>query len=195
MLFSFIKKFIFGLFYYKHKFNNNKEIGRILLKYCVSEWRRENKVKFKSTVSEINFGLIRVYDQKFIKLIKQIFNDNSNVYFNDTMFNLINSLGDIHDELCKCERVLKIKRNSALYRYVLRNNKIISPEIDPEDVFFYFIQNIKSDLYLMRHKEKEIVQDKPLVYSTLKSEEKTPQKNKSKYISITNESYNEKNDV
>ena len=136
MLFSFIKKFIFGLFYYKHKFNNNKEIGRILLKYCVSEWRRENKVKFKSTVSEINFGLIRVYDQKFIKLIKQIFNDNSNVYFNDTMFNLINSLGDIHDELCKCERVLKIKRNSALYRYVLRNNKIISPEIDPEDVFF-----------------------------------------------------------
>ena len=33
--------------------------------------------------------------------------------------------------------------------------KILTIDIEPEDYFYYFVQNIKSDLYILRNKEKE----------------------------------------
>ena len=57
------------------------------------------------------------------------------------------TIGDVIEELGKIEDVLKIKRLSYLFHYTKNNPKIYKKDIDPEDIFAYFIQNIKSDYY------------------------------------------------
>ena len=57
------------------------------------------------------------------------------------------TIGDVIEELGKIEDVLKIKRQSNLFHETKNNPKIYIKDIDPEDIFAYFIQNIKSDYY------------------------------------------------
>ena len=45
--FSIVKKFIFGIFFYKNRLINNKEIARILVKDAFNIWQTE-KAKEKS---------------------------------------------------------------------------------------------------------------------------------------------------
>ena len=57
------------------------------------------------------------------------------------------TIGDVIEELGKVDDILKIKRLSYLFHKTKNNSKIYRKDIDPEDVFAYFIQNIKSDYY------------------------------------------------
>ena len=61
------------------------------------------------------------------------------------------TIGDVIEELGKVNDVLKIKRLSSLFHFTKNNSKIYRKDIDPEDVFAYFIQNIKSDYYRARN--------------------------------------------
>ena len=158
MMFSMTKKFVVGFFYYRNKYHNNLEVGKILLEYSVVKWREKNRkdnTKFQRLVDNIDLSTIRVYDNKFMSIIINIFSKNSNAVLSETIFNIINSLKDMQNEIGKCEGVLKIKKSSPLYKYVKNNNKILFKEIEPEDYFYYFVQNIKSDFYILRNKEKE----------------------------------------
>ena len=158
MLFSMTKKFFIGFFYYKNKYQNNIEIGRILLEHSVGKWRektRKDYTKFQRLVDDIDLSIIRVYDSQFKSIIVDIFSKNSNAVLTETIFNIINSLKDMQNEIGKCEGILKIKKSSPLYKFVKNNNKILFKEIEPEDYFYYFLQNIKSDFYILRNKEKE----------------------------------------
>ena len=160
ILFSMSKKFFIGFFYYRNKYRNNIEIGKILLEYSVSQWRKiarkdKDNFKFKFLVENIDLSTTRVYDNQFKSIIIDIFAKNSNAILEDTIFNIINSLKDLQNEIGKCEGVLKIKKTSPLYKFVKNNNKILTIDIEPEDYFYYFVQNIKSDLYILRNKEKE----------------------------------------
>ena len=61
------------------------------------------------------------------------------------------TLGDVIEELGKIQDILKIKRLSYLFQLTKNNPKIFQKDIDPEDIFAYFIQNIKSDYYLAQN--------------------------------------------
>ena len=180
IILSLSKKFFVGFFYYRNKYKNNKEIARILLEHAVQNWRDfNNKIEnnnFQRIERKIDLSTIRVYDSRFKDIIVDIFDKNSNAIISPTIFNIINSLKDMQNEIGKCERILKIRKISPLYRYVKNNDKILKNEIEIEDIFYYFIQNIKSDFYILRNKEdikgniNEIKNDEANRYLSLSSE-------------------------
>ena len=157
LLFSMSKKFIIGFFYYRSKYQNNIEVGRILLEHSVVKWREKTRKvtnTFQRLYQNIDLSTIRVYDSNFKSIIADIFAHNSNAVLSETIFNIINSLKDMQNEIGKCEGILKIQKSSPLYRFVKNNNKILSKEVEPEDIFYYFVQNIKSDFYILRNREE-----------------------------------------
>ena len=184
IIFSLSKKFFLGFFYYRNKYQNNIEIGKILLEESVRKWRektRKDNSKFQGLVDNIDLSIIRVYDNKFISIIINIFSQNSNAVLSETIFNIINSLKDMQNEIGKCEGVLKIKKSSPLYKYVKNNNKILTKDIEPEDYFYYFVQNIKSDFYILRNKETE--NNNYNISNDIEG----------KYLSLSSENFNKKN--
>ena len=188
IIISLSKKFLLGFFYYRDKYKNNKEIARILLEHAVKIWRElNNKIDYNNNFQrldrKIDLSTIRVYDSRFKDIIIDIFDKNSNAIISQTIFSIINSLKDMQNEIGKCEGILKIKKVSPLYRYI-KNNKnilIIPPEI--EDIFYYFVQNIKSDFYILRYKN-EIKRNN---YEIAKE-------NQGRYLSLSYENFISQND-
>ena len=118
---SLAKKFFCGFFYYRSKYNNNKEVGRIILEHAVQNWREfnnrlENKFKRLENEKNIDLSTIRVYDKRFQDIIIDFFVKYSNAVISSTIFNIINSLKDMQNEIGKCEGVLKIKKSGLFNR-------------------------------------------------------------------------------
>ena len=149
LLFSFVKKFISGFFYYRAKFLNNCEIGKIILESSLEEWRAISKNKFESENSDISS--IKIYDEKFKQLIKDNLEKHSNLVIKEEFFNSIETLGNIQAEIGKCKDMIKLNKNSTFYHFTYTNSNIYKKPIEPEDIFYYFVSNIKSDFYIMRH--------------------------------------------
>ncbi len=128
LIFSLTKRFFMGFFYYRNKYINNLEIGRILLEHSVVKWREKNRKddkKFERLLDNIDLSTTRAYDNNFRAIISNIFEKNSNAVLSETIFNIINSLKDMQNEIGKCEGVLKIKKSSPLYKFIKNNKKII----------------------------------------------------------------------
>ena len=87
-------------------------------------------------------------DEKLKSIIKLKLYEHSNIILSEKFFDKMETLADIIEELGKVEDILKIKRLSYLFHYTKNNPKIFQKDIDPEDVFYYFIQNIKTDYYM-----------------------------------------------
>ena len=159
--FSIVKKFIFGIFFYKNKLINNKEIARIVVTDAFNIWNKEKmkeKEKMKDKEKEKDEKkndkeVIKTMekkaldDEKLKNIIKNKLFEHSNIILSEKFFENMETIGDVIEELGKIEDVLKIKRLSYLFHYTKNNPKIYKKDIDPEDIFAYFIQNIKSDYY------------------------------------------------
>ena len=159
--FSIVKKFIFGIFFYKNKLINNKEIARIVVTDAFNIWNKEKmkeKEKMKDKEKEKDEKkndkeVIKTMekkaldDEKLKNIIKNKLFEHSNIILSEIFFENMETIGDVIEELGKIEDVLKIKRLSYLFHYTKNNPKIYKKDIDPEDIFAYFIQNIKSDYY------------------------------------------------
>ena len=159
--FSIVKKFIFGIFFYKNKLINNKEIARIVVTDAFNIWNKEKmkeKEKMKDKEKEKDEKkndkeVIKTMekkaldDEKLKNIIKNKLFEHSNIILSEIFFENMETIGDVIEELGKIEDVLKIKRLSYLFYYTKNNPKIYKKDIDPEDIFAYFIQNIKSDYY------------------------------------------------
>ncbi len=87
-------------------------------------------------------------DEKLKNILKTKLYEHSNIILNEKFYENMETIGDVIEELGKVDDVLKIKRLSYLFHYTKNNSKIYRKDIDPEDVFAYFIQNIKSDYYM-----------------------------------------------
>ena len=189
IIFSLSKKFCIGFFYYRNKYKNNIEIARILLEHSVQNWRELNNNKiennnFQRLQRKIDLSTIRVYDSRFKEIIIENFDRNSNAVISPTIFNIINSLKDMQNEIGKCEGILKIKKISPLHHYVKNNEKILIIEPEIEDIFYYFIQNIKSDFYILRNKD-----DLKSNINEIKNE------NEERYLSLSSENFFAKNNI
>ena len=177
-MFSFTKKFIIGMFYYYFKHQNNLEIGKIILSNCIKEWRNEHKVE---SLNENNYQDVKIFDDKFKIVIKENLLKHSGILIKDEIFNSITTVGDIITEMGRCKEVLKIKRASPLFQYTKNNSNILHKEIEPEDIFYYFFQNVKSDLYIIKNSTEK----------NNKKKKKEKEKD-NKYGSLSNTTYVEK---
>ena len=147
-LFSYGKKFLKGIFYYYFKHQNNLEIGKIVLTHCIKEWSLEHKLESS------DFKDIKIGDEKLKQLIRENLLKHSGIVIKDELFNIINTIDEIITEMGQCEEVLKIKRASHLFQFTNNNSNILRKEVEPEDIFYYFFQNVKSDLYIIKNNEE-----------------------------------------
>ena len=149
--FSVSKKLFFGIFYYKNKLINNKEIARIVTNDAFEIWKKEKEEKKENKPEKKIIAIMEkktIDDEKLKSIIKLKLYEHSNIILSEKFFDKMETLADIIEELGKVEDILKIKRLSYLFHYTKNNPKIFQKDIDPEDVFYYFIQNIKSDYYM-----------------------------------------------
>ena len=158
--FSIVKKFFFGIFFYKNKLINNKEIARIVVSDAYNIWQKEKmkekekkekekEKEEKKTEKDVIKTMEKkaLDDEKLKILLKNKLYEHSNIILSDNFYDSMETIGDVIEELGKIEDVLKIKRLSNLFHETKNNPKIYIKDIDPEDIFAYFIQNIKSDYY------------------------------------------------
>ena len=98
--------------YYELKLINNKEVVRIILQNSYQKFKKDSIANLKEKTLE---------SQKLREIIKENFRVNSEVFINDEVYKYVNNIGDLIEEVGKCEELLKIKKNSELY-YLTRNN-------------------------------------------------------------------------
>ena len=157
--FSVSKKLFFGIFYYKNKLINNKEIARIITNNAFDIWKNEKLAKEKDDKKKKKpeKKIIKIMEKKTLdneklkNLLKVKLYEHSNIILSENFFDKMETLGDVIEELGKMEEILKIKRASYLFHFTKNNPKIFQKDIDPEDYFYYFIQNIKSDYYMSQN--------------------------------------------
>ena len=159
--FSVSKKLFFGIFYYKNKLINNLEIARIVANDAFEIWKREKLSKEKDDKKDKKDKkekkIIKIMekksldDEKLKTILRTKLYEHSNIILSEKFFDKMETLGDVIEELGKIQDILKIKRLSYLFQLTKNNPKIFQKDIDPEDIFAYFIQNIKSDYYLAQN--------------------------------------------
>ena len=79
-------------------------------------------------------------DEKLKSTIKAKLYEHSNIILSDNFYDSMETIGDVIEELGKVEDVLKIKRLSYLFHFTKNNSKIYRKDIDPEDIFAFFLQ-------------------------------------------------------
>ena len=150
ILIGLVQKFLFGIFYYKNKYINNKEVARIVVKDTYEKWK-----KGKKDDKKIEEGVIKTMekkgldDEKLKILLKEKLYEHCSILLNDNFYDSIETIGDVIDELAKIEDVIKIRRTSSLFYLTKNNKKIYQKDVDIDDRFIYYIQNIKSDYYMV----------------------------------------------
>ena len=148
LLVSFTKKFIKGIFYYKDKIRNNKAIADIVLNHS------KNKLKDRKLIASTaisNTEKVDFKNEKIQEIIITHFKKYSEVEIDPAIFKKINTFQELINEVGKCEEMLKIKKTTKLYHYQKESLDVFIKPVEPEDVFVYFVQNIKSDYYMAKH--------------------------------------------
>ena len=156
LLVSFTKKFIKGIFYYKDKIRNNKAIAEIVLNHSKNKLKDR---KFIESTAISNTEKVDFKNEKVQDIIITHFKKYSEVEIDPAIFKKINTFQELINEVGKCEEMLKIKKTTKLYHYQKESLDVFIKPVEPEDVFVYFVQNIKSDYYIAKHKlgnEEEI---------------------------------------
>lgn len=150
LMLSFTVKFLKGTMYYKTKYFNNMAIASLILKYCYSLYLKEQK-NFEDKINEYDLKKIKVIDDKLQSIIIKGFIENAEVVIKKDIFNNIKCLDDLKNEVAKCKELIRLLKTSNLLIYTKYDKNIFIKPIEPEEVFYYFAQNVKSDYYLAKH--------------------------------------------
>lgn len=93
---------------------------------------------------------VLVFDDKFKLFIKEQLERHIDVVISIEFLNSISKMGEIKEVIGKCKGMLKIKKDSILFNKTINNQKIYKESLDADQIFIYFIQNVKSDFYLSK---------------------------------------------
>ena len=147
MVFSYTKKFIKGMFYYKKKLINNKEIGRIILTHVFEIWKKDN-----TDIKNKTMNKVVINNDRLKMLINSKLLEHASIVIDDAkFFEVVENFDDAVNEIGKAESMLKINKTSELYYYTKENYKIFKKSLEPEDVLAHFIENVKSDYFRASH--------------------------------------------
>lgn len=147
LLVSFTKKFIGGIFYYKNKIKNNKAIARIIINYS------KEKMKAQKLFSKINqnTAFFSFENEKIVEIITKHFRKYAEIEIDPEIFKKITHFKELINEVGKCSEMVRIKKTSKLYHFQKEDPDTFVKPVEPEDVFIYFVHNIKSDYYMAKH--------------------------------------------
>ena len=145
LLYGITKKFIKGMFYYKNKYKNNKEVASIILKNAYLFYINQTKKRIEK---DQNRFLKLTFNEKLQKIILNSFKVHAEIEINEDIFKKVLNMGEFIEEIGNCEDLLYISKNSELYHYTINDYEIYHKNIQLEDILIYYIQNIKSDYYL-----------------------------------------------
>ena len=145
LMFAITKKFIKGIFYYKIKYKNNKEVAIIILKNAYLFYI--NQTKKRSEKDNVRF-LKLTFNEKLQKIILNSFKIHAEIEIKEDIFKKVLNMGEFIEEIGNCEDLLYISKNSELYHYTINDYDIYHKTIQIENILMYYIQNIKSDYYL-----------------------------------------------
>jgi hypothetical protein len=162
MLFVITKKFIFGAFYYKKKLTNNVEVANIILEHTYYKWVTEKKRN--ESIDGTDIDLQPITDEKFRILIKEELEKNADIHIKSEFLNSVVTIGEVKSAIMKCKALLKIKKESKLYKNTLDNKNIYQMSVEIEEIFYYYVKNVKSDYYISKnykYEQEEVSPDSP----------------------------------
>ena len=93
---------------------------------------------------------VLVFEDKFKLFIREQLEKHIDLVISNEFLNSIAKMGEIKEVIGKCKGLLKIKKDSNLFDKTVNNQKIYKESLDADQIFIYFIQNVKSDFYLSR---------------------------------------------
>jgi hypothetical protein len=93
---------------------------------------------------------VLVFEDKFKLFITEQLEKHIDLVISNEFLNSISKMGEIKEVIGKCKGMLKIKKDSILFNKTINNPKIYKESLDADQIFIYFIQNVKSDFYLSR---------------------------------------------
>lgn len=115
----------------------------------------EDKIKqikyTENVVVSHDIDNINVFDDKFKLFIKEQLEKHIDLVISNEFLNSIAKMGEIKEVIGKCKQMLKIKKDSILFIKTANNPKIYKESLDADQIFVYFVQNVKSDFYLSRY--------------------------------------------
>ena len=124
----------------------------------VTEFEKiENKVKLLKNLENPNLIVsdeienIGVFDDKLKLFIKEQLEKHLDLVISLEFLNSIRKMGEIKEMIGKCNVMLKMKKDSSLFDKTANNPRIYKESLDADQIFLFFIQNVKSDYYISRH--------------------------------------------
>ena len=88
---------------------------------------------------------------KIQTFIKDFFELHLDAVINLEKLSKLNTLGELKEYCEKSKSILKIQKRSNKYKDTISNSKILKPDIDIEDILYYYTLNVKSDLYTAKY--------------------------------------------
>ena len=146
--------FIKEMFYYGKKHRNNKAAARIVLKHSMRKVENKRKIMENPYQNEKVQKLITTRCKKYL-----------NIELNPDIFKVNNCNEEfLVNEIAKCDELFVFKKSNKLYpKY--KQDKDRYTTIDIEVFLYWFIQNIKSDYYMISHNliEDDMFIDKGII--------------------------------
>ena len=134
--------------------NNNSTINLENKDNIVEFEDIEDKIKqiknSENMVISHDIDNVLVFEDKFKSFIKEQLEKHLDLVISNEFLNTIAKMGEIKEVIGKCKGVLKTKKDSILFNKTVNNPKIYKESLDADQIFIYFIQNVKSDFYLSR---------------------------------------------
>ena len=146
--------FIKEMFYYKKKHRNNKAVARIVLKHSIQKMENKKKIMENPYQNEKVQKLIITKCQKYLNI--KIHPDIFKVKNCDEEF--------LTNEIAKCDELFVFKKSNKLYQKY-KQDKDRFTTVDIEVFLYWFLQNIKSDYYMISHNliEDDMFIDKGII--------------------------------
>jgi hypothetical protein len=163
MIMVIVKKFLSGMLYYKRKYRNNTEVARIILANSyfnyIDNSKRKNTLETSRNTEDIDLYTIGVNDDKFRTFIKEQLEQHGDLMIQLEFLKSVKTLGEIGDAIAKSKALLKLKKDSSYYKFTIDNANIYKVPLDIDLIFFYFVQNVKSDYYISKYYKQREARD------------------------------------
>jgi hypothetical protein len=129
--------------------NNPENKDNIIEFEDIEDKIRQIRYSENMTVSH-DIDNVLVFEDKFKLFIKEQLEKHIDLVISNEFLNSIAKMGEIKEVIGKCKGILKIKKDSILFNKTINNPKIYKESLDADQIFIYFIQNVKSDFYLSK---------------------------------------------
>lgn len=130
--------------------NNNLENKENIVEFEDIEDKIRQIRNSENMVISHDIDNVLVFDDKFKSFIKEQLEKHIDLVISNEFLNSISKMGEIKEVIGKCKGILKMKKDSILFNKTVNNPKIYKESLDADQIFIYFIQNVKSDFYLSR---------------------------------------------